>query len=88
VVRDYFEKPALTYTVSMGIYVYSPSALEHIPDGRFDFPDVVLALLAAGEMVRTYEFDGPWFDIGTRDEHERAVEEFDANPRRFDPEGA
>ncbi len=26
----------------MGIYVYDPRALEHIPEGRFDFPDVVL----------------------------------------------
>ena len=48
-----------SYEVSMGIYVYSPGALERIPRGRFDFPDLVLALLAAGEKVATYHFDGP-----------------------------
>ena len=51
VVTGYVEKPTLNYEVSMGIYVYAPRALEHIPKGRFDFPDLVLALLADGEKV-------------------------------------
>ncbi len=84
-VRGFVEKPTLHYEVSMGIYVYDPVALEHIPDGRFDFPDVVLALLGAGERVLTYPFGGEWFDIGTRDEHERAMVEFDAHGGLFAP---
>lgn len=87
-VKGFVEKPTLHYEVSMGIYVYDPSALEHIPDGRFDFPDVVLALLEAGERVLTYPFGGEWFDIGTRDEHERAMVEFDAHAGLFGPREA
>ncbi|MGH2988852.1 MAG: sugar phosphate nucleotidyltransferase [Solirubrobacterales bacterium] len=84
-VTGYVEKPALSYEVSMGIYVYSPRALEHVPRERFDFPDLVLKLVEAGERVARFHFDGPWFDIGTRDEHERAVEAYEAEPQRFDP---
>jgi NDP-mannose synthase len=84
VVTGYVEKPTLAYDVSMGIYAYHPRALEHMPDGRFDFPDLVLALIDAGERVATYRFDGLWFDIGTADEHERAVLAYDQHAARFD----
>ena len=84
-VNGYVEKPELSYEVSMGIYVYSPRAMDHVPRERFDFPDLVLKLVEAGERVARFHFDGPWFDIGTRDEHERAVEAYEAEPRRFDP---
>ena len=83
-VTDYVEKPTLGYDVSMGIYAYSPVAVDHIPKGRFDFPDLVLALLAAGERVDTFRFDGPWYDIGTQDEYERAVIEYEKAPTLFE----
>ena len=73
VVTDYIEKPTLDYEVSMGIYVYSPRAIELIPTGRFDFPDLVLALIEAGEKVCRYHFDGTWYDIGTIGELELAT---------------
>jgi NDP-sugar pyrophosphorylase family protein len=84
-VNGYVEKPTLEYEVSMGIYVYDPAAVEIIPRGEhFDFPDLVLKLLDAGKPVVKYRFDGPWFDIGTRDEHERAIEAYEADPDRFE----
>lgn len=86
-VTGFIEKPTLHYEVSMGIYVYSRRALEFVPPGHFDFPDVVLALIAAGERVSRYHFGGEWFDIGTVGEHERAVESFAADPSVFDPAG-
>jgi NDP-sugar pyrophosphorylase family protein len=84
-VTGYVEKPTLHYEVSMGIYAYTPRALEHVPRKRFDFPDLVLALLGAGEQVATYRFNGAWFDIGTPGEHERAVAAYEADPQTFDP---
>ena len=69
----------------MGIYVYSPTAIDHIPTGRFDFPDLVLALIAAGERVCKYRFDGAWFDIGTAGQLELATSAFEADPRVFEP---
>jgi NDP-mannose synthase len=73
-VYRYDEKPEMTSTVSMGIYVLEPEALEFIPpEGQFDFPDLVQALLDAGEPVQAYHYDGLWFDIGRHDDYEQAV---------------
>jgi NDP-sugar pyrophosphorylase family protein len=73
-VEAYVEKPKMTSTVSMGIYVLEPKALTYIPPkGYFDFPDLVHALLAAGEAVGAYRYKGLWFDIGRRDDYEQAV---------------
>jgi NDP-sugar pyrophosphorylase family protein len=83
-VTGYIEKPTLNYEVSMGIYAYSPATLEHVPPRRFDFPDLVLALLAAEQRVATYHFDGTWFDVGTTVEHERAVVAYESDPGRFE----
>ena len=73
-VTGYVEKPTLGFSVSMGVYVYEPRVLELMPSGHFDFPDVVHLLLEHGEPVVSYPFSGTWFDIGTPDDHERAVE--------------
>jgi NDP-mannose synthase len=72
-VSGYVEKPTLLYGVSMGIYVYEPRALEYLPDGPCQFPDLVLRLLDAGERVAAFPSDDTWYDIGTPAEYERAV---------------
>jgi NDP-sugar pyrophosphorylase family protein len=73
-VYKYIEKPQRTSIVSMGIYVLEPEALAYIPpEGHFDFPDLVKALLRAREPVSALRFDGLWFDIGRRDDYEEAV---------------
>jgi NDP-mannose synthase len=84
IVNGFVEKPTFDYRVSMGIYVYSPEAVDCIPDGRFDFPDVVLELIRVGKPVRSYEFDGAWYDIGTVEEHERAVDAYEEDPGLFE----
>lgn len=87
-VVGYREKPTLNYDVSMGIYVYEPRALNYLPKGPCQFPDLVLRLLDAGEHVAAYKTDAEWYDIGTVGEYERAVQDtklFDhdvAPPRR------
>jgi NDP-sugar pyrophosphorylase family protein len=83
-VVGYHEKPRLDYEVSMGIYVYSTRALEHLPaDGPCQFPDLVMRLLDAGEKVAGFRSDADWFDIGTPGEHRRAVAAFEQAPERF-----
>jgi NDP-sugar pyrophosphorylase family protein len=80
-VYRYDEKPEMTSTVSMGIYILEPEALDYIPpEGHFDFPDLVQALLLAGEPVGAYRYDGLWFDIGRRDDYEQAVAAWNENP--------
>jgi len=68
------EKPEIVSTVSMGVYVLEPEALEYIPEGEpFDIPDLIHALLAAGEDVGAYTHDGMWFDIGRQDDYAEAA---------------
>ena len=73
----YREKPTLSYDVSMGVYVYEARALEHLPDGPCQFPELVQRLLAAGENVGAYRSEDTWFDLGTIAEYERAVAELE-----------
>ena len=82
-VRNYIEKPALRYQVSMGIYVYDERALGHLPDGPCQFPELVLRLLAAGERVAAYQCDADWYDIGTVGEYERASQDVERFPEKY-----
>lgn len=86
-VVDYIEKPSYDYLVSMGLYVFEPSVLKYIPKNeRLDFPDLVKKLLAAGERVVGYPFDGYWQDLGRPDDYTQAVEDFEQMRSQFLPE--
>jgi NDP-sugar pyrophosphorylase family protein len=79
-VQAFEEKPEIESTVSMGVYVFDPSALDYIPDNQyFDLPDIVQALLVAGQPVGAYLYDGLWFDIGRQDDYEEAVRAWGAD---------
>jgi NDP-sugar pyrophosphorylase family protein len=82
-ITGYTEKPSLSYDASMGIYVYEPAALEHLPDGPCQFPDLVGRLLVARQRVAGYRSNAEWFDIGTFPEYERAVRRLEENPTAF-----
>ena len=83
----YIEKPTYDYTVSMGIYVFEPRVMEYIPHNQYlDFPDLVLKLIAAGEKVSGYAFDGYWMDLGRPDDYAQAAEDFARMRSQFLPE--
>ncbi len=82
-ITGYREKPTLDYDVSMGVYVYEPRALGHLPDGASQFPELVWRLLEAGEPVAAFRSDAEWYDIGTPEEYERAVSDFERQPDHF-----
>lgn len=78
VLTGYIEKPTYEFSVSMGIYVFEPCVLRYIPYNQYlDFPDLVLRLIAGGEKVCGYRFDGYWQDLGRPDDYEQAVDEFE-----------
>ncbi len=80
----YVEKPTLSYTVSMGIYVFEPDILKFIPKGqKFDFPDLMQLLLEKEKKVAIYSSSDFWLDIGRPDDYQKAVEEFEKNEERF-----
>lgn len=83
-VVDYIEKPKYIYPVSMGVYVYDRRALDCIPpDQHFDFPELVLRLLAQKRKVACFESDALWLDIGRREDCAAAQEVFAQNQDQF-----
>ena len=87
-VAGYIEKPTTDYTASMGVYIFEPRVLEYIPAGKYlDFPDLILKLIAAGEKVFGYPFDGYWMDLGRPDDYAQANQDFCAMRSQFLPEG-
>lgn len=87
-VTGYVEKPTFDYTVSMGVYVFEPRVLQYIPYNEYlDFPDLVLKLIAEGEKVAAYPFDGYWKDLGYPGDYEQASLDFMRMRKKFLPEG-
>ncbi len=82
----YEEKPAIEFTASMGVYGFAPRALPYIVAGeRLEFPDLILRLIAAGEIVRAWPSDDYWLDIGRHEDYEQAQEEFESVRHRLIP---
>ena len=80
-IGGYLEKPTYDYTVSMGIYVFEPQVMKFIPFNMYlDFPELVLKMIAAGEKVVGYAFDGYWMDIGRPDDYAQAGIDVQNNP--------
>jgi NDP-sugar pyrophosphorylase family protein len=86
-VSGYIEKPTTDYTVSMGLYIFEPRVLNYIPVDRYlDFPDLILKLIASGETVSGYTFDGYWMDLGRPDDYVQANQDFGKMEKQFLPE--
>lgn len=87
VITGYVEKPTLNYRVSMGIYIFEPRVLEYIPKNQYlDFPDLVKILLANGERVVGFPFNGYWRDLGNPDDYAQACLDFEQMRSQFLPE--
>jgi len=73
----YVEKPALSYSVSMGIYAFEKKTLNYIPvRRRLDFPDLIQRLLKEKEKVICYPSKDFWLDIGRHEDYEEAQKKF------------
>jgi NDP-sugar pyrophosphorylase family protein len=82
-VHAYTEKPTFRFQASMGVYVFDARALDFLPEGPSQVPDLVLRLLSAGERVAAYESDADWYDIGTVGEYERATADVERFPEKY-----
>lgn len=84
IMSEYIEKPELPYEVSMGVYVLNPGVRSYIPmTGKFDMPDLMLALRDNGHPVACYSSDCYWKDMGRFDDYEQATKDFLADSSKF-----
>ena len=73
----YIEKPTLSYSVSMGIYVFEKKVLKYIlPQKYLDFPELIQRLIKQRGKVICYPSDDFWLDIGRHEDYEEAQEKF------------
>lgn len=73
----YIEKPALSYSVSMGIYVFEKSVLNWIPTKKYlDFPDLIQKLINENQHVACYPSKDFWLDVGSHEDYEEAQKTF------------
>lgn len=80
------EKPEMDFNVSMGVYVFEPRVLSHIPAGEaFGFDHLMQRLLDKNETVFLHPFEGHWLDMGTHEDLERAMLEFEQHRLRYLP---
>jgi NDP-sugar pyrophosphorylase family protein len=85
-IKGYIEKPSYDYCVSMGVYAFDQRVIKYIPRGEYlDFPDLVRKLLAAGEKVVGYPFEGYWQDLGNPGDYEQAMHDFEKMHAEFLP---
>jgi NDP-sugar pyrophosphorylase family protein len=83
-VTGFREKPEFDYDVSMGIYVFDPKIIDFIPvDEPFGFDQLVLKLLKEKQTVSVFPFEGKWLDMGTFDDLNLAIEEFEKNKDQY-----
>ena len=72
----YIEKPALSYSVSMGIYVFEKSVLKWITKKYLDFPDLIQKLIHGRQNVVCYPSKDFWLDVGSHEDYGEAQKRF------------
>lgn len=82
------EKPAIPYTVAIGVYAVSRSTLQRYPAGEpLGFDGLMRDLIDAGAGALSHDFDGFWLDIGRPEDYDRANVEFEEIRARLLPDG-
>jgi len=80
----YIEKPELSYSVSMGIYVFEKKVLKWIPSQRYlDFPELIQKLIKQTVKVVCYPSNDFWLDIGRHEDYEEAQKKFQEMKRKL-----
>lgn len=67
------EKPTLTKLVNAGIYVLAPELVAALPrNTATTVPDILGNAMNRGELVRAFEIDDEWIDVGQREQLSQA----------------
>ncbi len=71
------EKRAGSQLVNAGIYIFNPEIFDYIPQkGKVNLDDIFPRLARKGKLAG-FSFEGPWFEISTPRNYERAIKEWE-----------
>ncbi|MHC4560944.1 MAG: nucleotidyltransferase family protein [Planctomycetota bacterium] len=72
------EKPTISFNVSAGIYVISPSALDLIPNEEFcTMPDMIKSAIDKGKKIVGYRIKEYWIAVEHMDNYKEALKEIE-----------
>jgi NDP-sugar pyrophosphorylase family protein len=84
VLSGYREKPEFSFEVSMGLYILSPVAWDHLRTGQpLQMPELLETMRRAGEPVHCFKQPCYWLDIGRHDDYATANEIFESRRATF-----
>jgi len=80
-IRQIVEKPTHSMFINAGLYLLSPSALDHLPAtrGLFNMTDLFGRIIETGGIATSFPLHEYWLDIGRLSDYERAHTEFGAH---------
>ena len=70
VLKGFAEKPTTSRLINAGIYVLSPDSLQVLPHPpeQITMPEVIERVDAGGGLVRVFEIEEDWIDVGRREQ--------------------
>ncbi|MBN2566610.1 nucleotidyltransferase family protein [Candidatus Woesearchaeota archaeon] len=79
-ILEFIEKPkrgtAPSNLINAGLYILEPEVIDYVPKGMASLERDVFPVLAKEGRLYGYAFDGQWFDTGTMERYERAIQEW------------
>ena len=76
-VTEIVEKPVINSLVNAGVYVFSPSVLDMVPESSFyDAPSLILDVIKNGQSVKCFPLHEYWIDIGRPETLAQAISEW------------
>ncbi|TLS66736.1 CBS domain-containing protein [Mariprofundus erugo] len=77
---DVVEKPAHSYFVNAGIYVFNSDQIQNIPEDQFfDLPDLFSLLKAQKKKVTVFPLREEWRDVGSHEDYKLANQNKEAS---------
>jgi len=65
-----------SHMINSGVFVVSPEAVSMIQPSTESFEQDILPKLIKGQTLFGYHFSGKWFDIGSADDYEKALQDW------------
>ena len=79
-IKRFVEKPKLedapSNLINSGLSIWEPEVIDSIPEGFTMYEKDVFPMYAEKEQLFGYVFEGQWFDTGTPERYEKAINEW------------